>query len=250
MKGCFRTIMDAIGLMVVGFLFIQFFSVYEPPLPEPSPQLDPEAPPAIYPQGVEYRRRPGGLLRKWTSLCYDTSTEVFKACDVRQVRPKVIPLIQSKNAGGFNLGIVCDIYDYVSRWEYIDDPFMKDYFSPASYSLNQRRGDCDDFAICLAAAMQAVGGYPRITFAVYPDIGHAFAEICLGPMPVATLRTYIINRYRLPPNAPIHYRTDEHDNLYLNLDWTKDYPGAPYRESLREITFYPIPRTCETFFYN
>lgn len=250
MKRLFNAILDVLGFLVVGSLLYFFFTTYEDSTPTPPLALNTTTAPVIYPEDVEYQPGSKSFFRNLTSPCYRIAPEVFEACDIHQTRPSVVPLVQPENAGQFNLGQVCDLFDYISQWEYINDPYMEDFYSPSSYSLEQRRGDCDDYAICLAAALQSVGGYPRITFADYSDRGHAFTEICLGPMSERVFRSYIINRYQLPRNVILHYRKDDKDNIYLNMDWTANHPGAPYRYAIKEMIFYPIPQKCETIYYN
>lgn len=58
------------------------------------------------------------------------------------------------------------VHRYVStQWKYVNDPLstVHDYYSPADRTIAAGlAGDCDDFAVLLAASIEAIGGRVRI----------------------------------------------------------------------------------------
>ena len=75
--------------------------------------------------------------------------------------------VNKASSGNYNLAQVCDIWEYCYKnWIYINDPNGEDYFSPASNTIKiGLKGDCDDYAILIAALVQAIGGTSRVVTA-------------------------------------------------------------------------------------
>ena len=67
------------------------------------------------------------------------------------------------------------------NWKYVNDPKGFEYFSPASETIKLKlSGDCDDFAIVMAATLQAIGANTRVVMAYGEKSGHAYAEVNMG----------------------------------------------------------------------
>ncbi len=152
--------------------------------------------------------------------------------------------------GSFNIDQICEIYsDLHSRWKYVNDPRGSEYFASASESIqNGLTGDCDDFAILMATLIECIGGSARITLAHNSASGHAYAEVCCGAHPsIPSVLFERINihyggifgpRYSYLPVQTLSYRS-EAGLIWLNLDWSSNYPGGPYFKSTFEEVYYP-----------
>src|SRR5690606_20205531 len=90
---------------------------------------------------------------------------------------------------------IASIYEYLKNgddskrgWSYVPDPRGIDYFMYANETIKIGKevgcagaGDCDDFAILMAALVESVGGTTRIILAHNNTTGgHAYAEVYLG----------------------------------------------------------------------
>lgn len=114
-----------------------------------------------------------------------------------------------------------------SRWTYVSDPRNEEYIAKASESLLYLAGDCDDHSVLMAACIKSIGGNPRL---VHTD-GHIYPEICIGSLAdLETVNFLIKNELfkKESQNKAIHYHRDEYGQIWLNLDYTADYPGGPY----------------------
>jgi hypothetical protein len=110
----------------------------------------------------------------------------------------------------------------------MNDPAGEEYFAFATESWTLLKGDCDDFAICLASAMRAIGGYPTIVLAASNSAGHAYVEIALSGIDSEDVLNYLNLRYHITDATIEGIRKDNNGNYYLNLDWWTDYPGGKY----------------------
>ena len=150
---------------------------------------------------------------------------------------------------------MCDIFDAIRRphWTYYRDPSssrLGDLVAFASESIRiGLRGDCDDFAVLMAALIRAIGGACRVAL-VYPETGaaHALAEVYAGDERNAYLiRDHIRKRYGtdyvyFDPGVPGTY--------WLTLDWggtpphyVDSFPGQIPIERLataRKVLYVPI----------
>jgi hypothetical protein len=114
-----------------------------------------------------------------------------------------------------------------SRWHYVSDPKNKDYFATASESLQYFSGDCDDHSILMAAAIKSIGGTPRLIHTK----GHIYPEILIGNTQDLEKINYLIKNVlfiKESRNKQLSYHIDEHNQVWLNLDYTATYPGGPF----------------------
>jgi len=190
--------------------------VHEKELPLP-PKIEFSRPQNIYTreQYINYHEITGEMKDLIIACDYDNST----------VRNNAVALV-SISPGSFNLGQVCDIFDFCyMNWSYVNDPITRDYYAKASETLkNGLNGDCDDFAILMCSLVLAVGGEARISFVYKGEKGHAFAEVNLGTTNRGEVKEYLLARYG---RDELHYK-EEDGNWWLNLDWSGQYPGAEY----------------------
>ncbi|MCQ2286557.1 MAG: GYF domain-containing protein [Bacteroidales bacterium] len=191
-------------------------------------------------------------LFEWMKQCNITgkNRRLIEACDYDNdiVRNKAVSIAGS-TPGTFNIGQVCDIYDYCRKnWKYVNDAKKKSTVEYASKTLkNGLNGDCDDFAVLVASMIMAIGGEIRITYAYTEDSGHAFTEVNVGKSDlIKDIEKYIMKRY---PNgySSTSYKRDADGNCWLNLDWWDYYPGGRYFEADRGIRFYLLEEYCDEF---
>lgn len=171
--------------------------------------------------------------------------ELVKACNYTNsnVRNKAVS-IAGQNPGNFNIGQVCDIFDYCySNWKYVNDPRGQEIIEYASNTLfNGLNGDCDDFAVLVCSMVLSIGGEARISYAYNRNDGHAFTEVNIGKTGV---EDYLIKRYKDEfQNEGVWTRTDQQGNKWLNLDWFAKHPGGKYYDFIRGTTFYIIQQAC------
>jgi hypothetical protein len=162
-------------------------------------------------------------------------------------RDFAVSLIPRTHGGPFNLAQICDLWEAVySRWTYVDDPNTGDYYSPASHTITLGlKGDCDDFAIVIAAMIESVGGDSRVIYASNGTAGHAYPEVYIGTTKEEfdTAAAYIRQRYKIADvgchitNGPAGPR------YWLNLDWWSRYPGGKFfADDGVRIAYYPDGR--------
>ena len=122
---------------------------------------------------------PGSLYNPFTNKCgylflLPTTDDPVKAVIAKAIdfqEPATIDFARERvnkaSSGNYNLAQVCDIWEYCYKnWIYINDPSGEDYFSPASNTIKiGLKGDCDDYAILIAALVQAIGGTSRVVTA-------------------------------------------------------------------------------------
>jgi hypothetical protein len=165
------------------------------------------------------------------------------------VRSFALSAISPKHEGTYNINQVFDIWDEImARWVYVSDPNGSKYaetyhFTAASetIALFDFRGDCDDFAVLLAACIHAIGGTTRIMVENDRSInqGHAYTLVYIGK-DHAGVTDYIAERYTLNGGDIVSYLKDDY-GWWLNLDWQANHPGGPiwaadeYRQVLLEI---------------
>lgn len=162
---------------------------------------------------------------------------------VRAVRMAINP----RHSGECNLGQVSDIFDYLYQNKVpLKDPVSREYFtSPLEY-WKEHRGDCDDMAICMAVAANAVGLLSRIVLANGDPAGHAYAEICLGK-DVVSFKKYITARYNLLHTNQVRFYRDEAGFQWLNLDLNNAYPGGEYFDGERLFYYYTSEKQWTDF---
>lgn len=146
--------------------------------------------------------------------------------------------------GEFNIGQICKVYDYiVKHWKYVNDAKMDDNFRSASRSIqNNFSGDCDDFAILIAALIESIGGEPRISTASDGNNGHAFTEVYVANTEeqMRMVAKEINNLYGTN-QFEISYKKDADGKYWLNLDWFGEprHPGGKYFDYTNRVIFYP-----------
>ena len=114
-----------------------------------------------------------------------------------------------------------------SRWNYVSDPKAHDYIATATESLLYFSGDCDDHSILMAASIKSIGGTPRLIHTT----GHIYPEILIGTEADLEKVNYLIKNILFPKesaNQKLHYHVDERGQIWMNLDYTAQYPGGPF----------------------
>jgi len=162
-----------------------------------------------------------------------------------------------KYPGDLTIDQIASIYSYLKNgdgskkgWGYVRDPRGIDYirYANASLKLGDRAncvggGDCDDFAILMAALVESIGGTTRIILARNNTTGgHAYTEVYLGNLDASSRIEDIINRLKEKFDTDkiyTHIDTDTKD-VWLNLDWGPDekgntHPGGPFYQGDRHI---------------
>jgi hypothetical protein len=162
-------------------------------------------------------------------------------------RDYAVSIIPRAHGGAFNLAQACDLWEDVYRnWTYVDDPRGSEYFSPASRTISLGlKGDCDDFAIVVAAMIESVGGSARIVTAQNSTSGHAYPELYIGNSSAKfeEAAAYIRHRYHVT-DVGCHITSGEDGPRYwLNLDWWSTHPGGRFfADDGERIAYYPDGR--------
>ena len=113
-----------------------------------------------------------------------------------------------------------------SAWIYVSDPADGEYFATARESVPLLAGDCDDHAVLMAAAIKAIGGKVRLV----RTTGHIYPEMCVGNAKAMQRAAYLIRNVLFPDeayHADLYYHTDANGDRWINLDYTRHYPGGP-----------------------
>lgn len=172
-------------------------------------------------------------------FCKKRNRFLEELCDPAPVRNRTVQMICSENAGRFNIGQVCDVFDFLqANWVHLSDPYRSEFFADANTSLSHYRGDCDDFSIALATAIRSIGGLCRIVAAYHVEGGHAYAQLGIGSTSLLEIDRYLMARY--PENDPgFEYcvQTDEWGNRWLNLDGRHLTPGGALFKSQSGYAF-------------
>jgi len=156
--------------------------------------------------------------------------------------------------GPYNFGQVCAVWYYLKdRWRYVNDPRDMDYFAPAFESIESNlSGDCDDFAVLMASAIEAIGGSSRVVVAYGKRGSHAYCEVFTSDDPerlrrlidsLADTEAYIHALEGYSSNLKDRsYRLYFHRDAkgwWLNLDYSAVYPGGPIFPAYFEMAVYP-----------
>lgn len=153
--------------------------------------------------------------------------------------------LASRFPGEYNIAQVCRIHDYiVKKWKYVSDSDKQEIFRSASRTIqNDFAGDCDDFAILMAALIESIGGDVRISFAQNQEEGHAFAEVYATDKE-EEMQILVDDMSRLyeAENFEIKYYVDERGGCWLNLDWFGEHqhPGGEYFNFEERTIYYPF----------
>ena len=163
-----------------------------------------------------------------------TAAAIKDAIDSRNpvTRDFAVSLIPQEHGGTFRLSQICDLWEAVySRWTYVNDPQGGDYFSPASRTVTLgMKGDCDDFAIVIAAMIESIGGNARIVYARNETAGHAYPEVYIGTTKEEfdAAAAYIRQRYHVTEVGCHITHGPEGTRYWLNLDWWSTHPGGRF----------------------
>lgn len=113
-----------------------------------------------------------------------------------------------------------------SGWVYVSDPADGEYFAKASESAPLLAGDCDDHAVLMASCIKAIGGRVRLV----RTTGHIYPELCVGDAAGLQKAVYLIRNVLFADEAryaDLYYHTDANGERWINLDYTRHYPGGP-----------------------
>jgi len=89
------------------------------------------------------------------------------------------------------------------------------------------RGDCEDFAILIAAGIKAVGGSSRIIFEREGNEAHGYAEVYIGRE--SSSQWLFDSLWEIYPEVEsFHFHRFPNDDIWLNLDYTASHPGGPF----------------------
>ena len=109
----------------------------------------------------------------------------------------------------------------VSQWSYVNDPFVihDNYYSPAERTIALGLGgDCVDYSILVASAVEAIGGRARIMHGYCAEGGHAWPEVQIGNEAAWREAMSILRRWY--PGRRVDYLQPRNRNDYwLSLDW-------------------------------
>ena len=124
--------------------------------------------------------------------------------------------------GSTGIEQVLAIHRYIAaEWKYVNDPLFTDtdYYSPADRTIALGlAGDCDDFAVLIAACIEAVGGKARILAGSCSEGGHAWCEAYIGPSE-AWNETLRIAGSRYPGRRISYLDPRGSGDYWLCLDW-------------------------------
>lgn len=193
-----------------------------------------------------------GRLKSFFSFSnlFGDKRRLVEACNFKNTNVRSTALnVAGQTEGSFNLGQICDIFDYCyNNWNYVNDPKKSEVYEYASNTIsNGLYGDCDDFAVLMCSMLLAIGGDARINFAYNDAGGHAFTEINVGRANMQDLTNYIARRYSEKFAGSIYYMTDRYGNNWLNLDWQAKHPGGNYYKANSGTRFYILDDYCEDF---
>jgi Flp pilus assembly protein TadD len=160
--------------------------------------------------------------------------------------------LAARFSGDYTIDQVSSIYEYLKdEWHYVRDPRGSDYLNFANESLAFGKdagcvgaGDCDDFAILMAALVESVGGTTRIILVKNSTRGgHAYAEVYVGRLNgtdshVDEVLSWLRQKYETD-KIFTHIDTDTGD-IWLNLDWGAEeiaiaHPGGPFYQGEQHI---------------
>lgn len=177
---------------------------------------------------LESNREEGLSIEKVTSMAAAIRSDSPRVRDFAVKLATAAPGSYYRYSGGSTIpsktGIrqILAIHRYIAaEWDYINDPISgwDDYYSPADRTIALGlAGDCDDFAILIAACIEAVGGRARILHGTCGSGAHAWCEAYIGDRAVWDEATRIIGDTY--PGSSLSYLTPQNANDYwLCLDW-------------------------------
>lgn len=130
------------------------------------------------------------------------------------------------NSGEFTLVQSFSIFKEINgKWRYVSDVKGGEYFAPPAESLELMAGDCDDHAVLMAACIKAIGGEVRLI----RTEGHVYPELFVGDEAGLERAGYLIRKVLFTKevgDAPLYHHTDADGRHWINLDYTRRYPGG------------------------
>lgn len=169
------------------------------------------------------RLRPFHDAEKLRALVVDQDSDVRKAA-VRMATMNFTDLPVGQNE--FTLVQSFSIFKEINtRWRYVSDVKGGEYFAPPAESLELMAGDCDDHALLMAACIKAVGGQVRLV----RTEGHVYPEMRIGDDAQLERAAHLIRKVlfvRETGDAPLYHHTDANGVHWINLDYTRNYPGG------------------------
>lgn len=126
------------------------------------------------------------------------------------------------------------------KWQYVNDPHKWDYIASADETLQSFAGDCDDYAVLMAACLNAVGGTVRLV----RTEDHIYPELRINNKADFDNLSYLIRtqlfKREINKKKPLHYHVDDQGYIWLNMDYTANYPGGSFYPG-EAIAFLLIP---------
>ena len=120
-----------------------------------------------------------------------------------------------------------------SKWVYVADPEGEEYFASPHETIEQLsidgkfNGDCDDHAILMAASLKFVGATVRLV----RTPTHVYPELKISGEEALNKMVNFIRREAFKQEAftnSIFYHTDPEGNIWMNFDYTNNYPGGRF----------------------
>ncbi|MCD6473447.1 MAG: hypothetical protein J7K47_00860 [Thermoplasmata archaeon] len=122
----------------------------------------------------EYSEATNYKFHKNYYVYFDKIKKLVDPCD--NIVKQRANIASSGYGYGYNIAKVCAIFDYIKdNMKYVNDSDDKDIWNSPSVAL-LNGGDCEEFAMTMAAMTMAKGGTARI----YMTDNHAFAAIYIG----------------------------------------------------------------------
>jgi len=147
-------------------------------------------------------------------------------------------MLASVNEGEVTMIQAFSVFKVINTtWRYVNDVKGGEYFARASESVELMAGDCDDHAILMAACIKAIGGEVRLV----RTLGHLYPEMLIGDAKAMERAAYLVRNVLFSQQvgtAPLHYHTDAQGQRWINLDYTRNYPGG---EVMDEKTLGILP---------
>lgn len=112
-----------------------------------------------------------------------------------------------------------------SHWKYVSDVKGGEYFAPPAESIELMAGDCDDHAVLMASLLKAIGAEVRLV----RTEGHVYPELKVGDDRRLERAAHLIRKVLFVKevgDAPLYHHTDEDGVHWINLDYTRNYPGG------------------------
>jgi hypothetical protein len=131
--------------------------------------------------------------------------------------------IASNHPDEYNIEQALDVFDYMKSLNYVSDP-QPDHVALPRDTIVAGGGDCDDFAVTTASLIEAIGGRSRVAVVSNDEIGHAFAELYIGPKGTITSEFLEPIRARYG-NFSVAWEHDKENNEWLVFDTLLTYPG-------------------------